>query len=130
MISRSKKINHKTTFADWLLVLSLVILSAYGFVFAKDVMPRGSEVRIEVDGIPRYILPLSVNRVIRVSGVSGNTIVEINNGRVRIKDAPCPNKLCIHQGWINTGAIVCLPNRILVIITGPGIKKDIDGITG
>jgi len=128
--SRSKQINRKTTFADWLLILTLVVLSSYSFIFVRDVMPQGSEVRIEVEGKPRYILPLSVNKTITVGGLSGNTIIEINNNKVRIKDSPCPNKLCIHQGWIDTGAIVCLPNRVLVIITAPDIKKDLDGITG
>ena len=130
MNSRSKQINRKTTFADWLLILTLVVLSSYSFIFVRDVMPQGSEVRIEVEGKPRYILPLSVNKTITVGGLSGNTIIEINNNKVRIKDSPCPNKLCIHQGWIDTGAIVCLPNRVLVIITAPDIKKDLDGITG
>ena len=126
----SRPTNQKTTVADWLLILSLVILSAYGFVFAREVMPQGSEVKIEVEGNIRYILPLSVNKVITVSGPSGNTIIEINNNRARITESPCPNKICIHQGWIDRGVIVCLPNKVLVIISGPTIQKGIDGITG
>lgn len=126
----SRPANHKATVADWLLILALVVLSAYGFVFAKEIMPQGSEVRIEVEGRTRYILPLSVNKVITVGGPSGNTIIEIKNNRAKITESPCPNKLCIHQGWIDRGALVCLPNRILVIITGHDKDKDIDGITG
>lgn len=121
---------HKTTWADRLLILSLAALAIYSFVFARDVMPQGSEVRIEVEGNIRYLLPLSVNRTVTVGGPSGNTIIEIKNNMVRVSESPCHNKLCLHQGWTDRGAIACLPNRVLVIISSPDTKKDIDGTTG
>lgn len=130
MISRSGQNNHAATIADWLLIIILVIVSGYSFVFIKEVMPQGTDVRIEADGKPAYVLPISIDRTVAVEGPSGKTIVEVKNGMVRIKDSPCPNKLCIHQGWINRGAIVCLPNKVLIIINTPDNKKGFDGITG
>jgi hypothetical protein len=130
VISGSGQNNHAATFADWVLIALLVIVSGYSFVFIKEVLPQGTDVKIEVDGKPAYILPLSINRTVSVDGPAGKTIVEISNGKVRVKDSPCHNKLCVHQGWINKGAIVCLPNKVLVIISGPENKKEIDGITG
>jgi hypothetical protein len=62
--------------------------------------------------------------------------VEIKDRKVRIKEAHCPNKLCIMEGWISRGAIVCLPNKIVVKIVGVKDKKkhrntdSIDAITG
>jgi len=55
----------------------------------------------------------------RWTGNSGVTnVVEIAPGRVRVREADCPDQICVHQGWIETGTvpIVCLPNRLIIEI--------------
>ena len=44
--------------------------------------------------------------------------VEIKDGKVRISDSDCPDKICEKTGFITSPiqAIVCLPNRISVRI--------------
>lgn len=95
-------------------------------------MPQGSDVNIEVNGKLLYALPLNVDRTVEVEGSIGKTVVEISGNRARIKTSPCFNSYCVHQGWISAGAVICLPNRVLVNITGHTDKKHkgIDGITG
>ncbi len=119
------------TFADKLLAALLAFLTITSFIFIKEVMPQGSDVKIEVAGKLEYTLPISLDRTVEVSGPLGKAIVEIKDNRVRIKDAPCNNKICIHQGWIRNGAIICLPNRVIVSIAGHPEKshEDLDGIT-
>ncbi len=45
-------------------------------------------------------------------------ILEVSDGGIRMKSANCPDKLCVHQGRIDSGAspIVCLPHRLVVQI--------------
>ena len=94
-------------------------------------LPKSGAARIEVDGRPVYVLPLDKDRIVSVEGPRGRTIVEIKNHRVRIADSPCPNKLCIKQGWIDSGGLVCLPNKVVVTIGGhEGKYKAVDAITG
>jgi hypothetical protein len=31
-----------------------------------------------------------------------------------MKDSPCPDKLCVQQGWTDRGAIICLPNKVVI----------------
>lgn len=93
-------------------------------------MPRGSEVRIEVSGALRYTFPLSLDRTVAVDGPLGSTLIEIRDGKVRVKESPCHNRICMHQGWIRSGAVVCLPNRVIVTVSGPGGKGEFDGISG
>jgi hypothetical protein len=44
---------------------------------------------------------------------------------VRIADSACPNRQCVKTGWRSApgSAIVCLPNRVAVILDGraPGV---------
>ena len=51
---------------------------------------------------------------IKYSG-SVNTI-EIKDGRIRVKDADCPDKVCVKTGWLSSSAIpiVCLPHHLVI----------------
>lgn len=127
-----KKLTEGMTLADRLLLAVLVILSVSGFIFIKEAFPQGTDVRIEVNGKLAYKLPLNSDATIAVKGINGDTVVEIKNRKVRIKESPCPNKICVHQGWIDRGALICLPNRVTVFVDSSEGKenKAIDAITG
>lgn len=118
------------TRADRVLLSLCIFLSFSSFAYVKGMVPAGSDVRIEVDGKLKYTLPLNTDRTLELSGTIGKTTVEIKGGKVRIKEAPCPNKLCIHQGWIESGAVVCLPNKVIVTVTSPSSNKDPDAVSG
>jgi hypothetical protein len=90
---------------------------------------RDTDIVIEVGGKAVYTLTLDTDREITVQGTHGDAIVEIRNGKVRMKEARCENHTCMKQGWITRGTIVCLPNSIVVVV-GTGLKKEIDAITG
>jgi hypothetical protein len=120
-----------TTVADGILFLLLLSVSLSGILFIKNSMPQSGSVLVEVNGKPVYILPLDKNTVLSVEGPAGNTTIEIKDRRVRITDSPCSNKLCIKQGWITGGSIVCLPNRVVVTVGNKDRQKDgPDAITG
>ncbi len=50
----------------------------------------------------------------------GSNVIAIKDGCVYMKEADCKNKICVNTGKINSPgqSIVCLPNRIIVEITG------------
>jgi len=120
-----------TTPADKVLFSLLIIVSLSGYLFADKLLPENPSVRIEVNGKPVYILRVTENRTVPVKGPHGYTYVEIKDQRVRISGSPCANKLCVQQGWISSGALVCLPNRVVVTI-GKQTEENmpVDAITG
>jgi len=101
-----------------LFFLLLIILSLSGICFIREILPESQTVLIDADGKPAYVLPLNEDKTVSVEGSEGKTIVEIRGKRVRIMDSPCRNKLCIRQGWVETGGVVCLPNKVVVTIRG------------
>ena len=121
-----------TTLADRLLFILLISVSIAGIFISRDALSQGSDVIIEIDGKPAYTLPLYANRLLSVGGPYGNTLIEIQGGKVRVKEAHCRNQICVKEGWISKGVIVCLPNKLVIIVGGS--KKDqqqgIDAITG
>ena len=127
-----KRLLSSTTIADKILLSMLVLVSFTGIIFIREVFPKGGIVHIEVNGRPVYILPVDKDRTVSVEGPEGKTVIEIKDHRVRVTESPCHNKLCIKQGWIESGAIVCLPNRVIVTIGNheDGFNKIVDAITG
>lgn len=59
-------------------------------------------------------------RHIRVLGPLGESVVEIQQGRVRVVADPSPRQLCVRQGWLlHAGdAALCLPNQLSVELAG------------
>jgi hypothetical protein len=125
-----RELLRETTVADKAIFSLLLAISLAGVFFIRDFMPHGQSVTIEVDGKPAYILPVDRDRIVTVEGPAGHTTVEIKDRRVRVKDSPCGNKFCIKQGWVESGSIICLPNRVVVTIGHKDREKGPDAITG
>jgi hypothetical protein len=112
---------------DKILFISLFIATLISFLFVKDLFPAGGLVKVTVAGNTAYLLPIEENRTVKVTGPIGDNVIEIKNGRVHIKEASCPNKLCVYQGWIDRGSIICLPNRVVVSIGGVNQRQSSSG---
>lgn len=126
-----REIFDNTTTADRILFSVLILMSVSGFFSIREVLPESLTVQIEVDGHPVYILPLDKSKTVSVKGPEGITIIEIKDHKVRVTDSPCNNKLCMQQGWLESGAIVCLPNRVIVTIGNHDKNhKTFDATTG
>lgn len=52
--------------------------------------------------------------------ICGDTVFEISDGKIRIKNALCPDKHCEKTGFINSPgeSIICVPERIIITISG------------
>lgn len=113
---------------DILVLLVLFILSFSGWVAARSSSGSSNTVTITVDGKKEFLLDLKEDGTYVVKGPVGDTVVVIKDGRVRVKDSDCPRKFCVRQGWVTTGAIVCVPNRVVVSV-GETLPKGVDAIS-
>lgn len=109
---------------DILLIAALLVLGAVLLLTAKSCKERATEVRVEADGIEIGRYPLSQDATYSLNG--GTNILVIENGAAFLKEANCPDKLCVRQGKISLQGqcIVCLPNKLTV--TAVGGKPDTD----
>ncbi len=107
-----------------LLGLGLFFSSIYG------IMGAASEGRLtiicgnEVCGVYK----LTEDRTIEIG--DGNTC-EIRNGKVSMISADCPDKLCVRSREISAvgESIVCLPNHVILKITGEAEDTVMDAIS-
>ena len=107
---------------DVIIILSLVIFAALSFILIYLVLPKtGDKVVITVNGEEYGTYPLSVDKEIEIKQKDKTNIIVIENGEVYMKEADCPDKLCIKMGKKSKGgqSIICLPNKISAeVITG------------
>ena len=96
---------------DWL----ILAFAAIGVVMLWSRGSGGDRVLIKQEGRVFLETTPRLDREVAVSGPLGNTLVEIQAGRVRVKSDPSPHQICVKQGWLMPGQIaVCLPNRVSV----------------
>ena len=74
--------------------------------------------------------PLDKNAEIAVTGEGYTLVVVIKDRNVCVKDADCPDKLCVATGKITQSgkSIVCVPARVSVRLTGG--KESSDAVAG
>ena len=106
--------------ADIVLIASILLCALALFAWRLLAAGTGNAVVVSVDGhvTARYLL--HTHTTVTLDGVDGQNVLVIANGTARIEEADCPDKLCVHQKAIskNHETIVCLPNKVVVEITG------------
>ena len=110
---------------DYLVIFfsfSVVIVSVFW-----SASPEGGEKRAEIEASGEiYILPLSRDDSLVLTGPVGKTRVEVSGGEVFISDSDCRDKICVAMGRISTPSswVACLPNRVFVRIVAGNPAKE------
>lgn len=105
-------------------VLFVVLLSAllfYRNFFLPQSGTEGGQACIEVHGKLFEKIDLSAKErkaTFKLQGLMGAATIEIAHNKVRMLDAPCPDRICVRRGWIGRPgeSIVCIPNEINIYI--------------
>ena len=119
--------------ADIILVSSLICV--FLCIFAFSLVKNSNDydiVTVQRDGTVIYKGSLDDDITVDIYDDKGaviNTVV-IKNGKVYMEYATCPNKDCIHMGYLDAGSsrqIACLPNGVLVYLVSS--DEEMDGIS-
>ena len=115
-----KLFGNKNVRADVILIASLLFVALSVFLIITLTREEGARVLVSADG--EYVAEYSLSRDGEYSLNGGTNVLVIEDGKAYMKDASCPDKLCIHQGKksLSGERIVCLPNRVMIEIVGEG----------
>lgn len=105
-----------------------LIIIAVAFLFLWFIpKEQGSEAAIYVDGKIYKRISLEKDCEININSEFGENTVSVKNGTVTIVHSDCPDKLCEKEKVDSSGgSIVCLPNRLSVIIENTKIENKAD----
>lgn len=107
---------------DWIFIGTLLLICV-GILVGFGIWnhEEGSRIVITRDGEVYGTYPLSQDCRIEIADEDGTVtnILVIQDGKAKMSEADCKDKLCMHQKAISlqNENIVCLPNRIVVTVT-------------
>ena len=90
---------------------------------------EGSNIMITVDGKEYGTYSLFEEQMITIGEGDTQNIIEIKGGKAYMKDASCPDQLCMDQKEISFDkeSIICLPNKVVITVISD-VKGDVDAI--
>lgn len=87
---------------------------------------KGTEIIIEAKDTVIKEIPIkeyknNKSKIYYIEGEIGISKVEVKDGKVRMLESPCPNKICVDTNWIEKPGeiIACIPNKIIIRIRKP-----------
>ena len=108
-----------------------VLLTACAFYCVRFFQSRDGNGTVEVYRNKTLIAsyPLSEDREEVLSYDGHFNILVIRDGAAYIRDADCPDRLCVDQGQIYADgqSLICLPHRLTVMIQG-GEESVLDAV--
>ena len=117
----------KTRF--WIILTAIIAALCLGlslWLFRSG--DAASTVTVISDGKVLYTISLQVDQTLQVQSSRGVNTITVQDGKVAVTQASCPDGHCISRGFCDRGAqIVCLPNRLVLQFSHDPI---IDGIAG
>ena len=90
---------------------------------------EGSNIMITVDGKEYGTYSLLQEQTITIDEGDAINIIEIKGGKAYMKDASCPDQLCVDQNDISYDkeSIICLPNKVVITVISD-VESDLDGV--
>lgn len=107
-----RRIWKKLTIPDKILILILLTISVMMIILFPHHGKQGT-VEVYHNNILQAEYPLGKDRIFEI--IPGCK-AEIKNGKVRMLHSTCRNQLCVKQGWSNMTPIVCMPEKISLVI--------------
>ncbi len=113
----------KISTRTWVIAFALLFLLLCGGTYALyHVDTGGTVVNVYRDGACIQSIDLTA-----VTGTQTYTftdedghenVLQIENGKIRMIEANCPDQVCVDTGWVNSSLkpIVCLPARLVIQI--------------
>lgn len=112
----------------WIIGIALLLAAstAAAFFLSRDSQPADT-VQVFSEGKLLYALSLKKDQTVTVETDRGSNTVTVQNGKVAVTEADCPDGYCMARGYCSSGAqIVCLPHRLVLQFAHSGL----DGVSG
>jgi hypothetical protein len=106
---------------DFILIGIIAAIVIIAFVFINYILDnKGEYVEVVVDGVVTKTFSLKDDTTYKIETENGYNILVIKDGEAYIKEASCPDKLCMHQRPIKKASesLICLPNKVVVKVVG------------
>lgn len=114
------------------IIIGILIISSFIplFVFSLEKKNNSTEdatkyaiVRIDGEEVDRFDLDTINHKIVKYYPSKGQyNIVEIEDGRIRVKEDNSPDQIAVKTGWISKSGqtSVCLPHKLVISVERKG----------
>ena len=106
-------------------VIGIILFGSIAAIFMINRSGSGTRTAVIRCGDIRYELSLAEDGRFRFDGIDAG--FEVKNGKIRLAEASCPDKICEKTGYIGSSgqSIICVPNKITVAVVGSDESIDV-----
>ncbi len=124
--SEKNKIRNEIILAAVIVIIAVAVL-----LFTTATREQGDRVVVKINGVETQSYSLSENIKFEIKTGKNNeeyNVVVIENGKVRVTEADCPDGICEDYRPISYvgQTIVCLPHKVVIEIVGDKTASDLD----
>ncbi len=120
----------KLRYGDFIILALVALLAGGAFWLGAQSRAAGGDAVAEVWQNGKLTRIVRLNELaspvkFALDGAYHNTI-EAERGRIRFEDADCPDRVCVHTGWVSKPGqtTACVPNRALIKIVGSAAPEE------
>jgi hypothetical protein len=109
------------TWGDYLVIVGVLVGALVTIPLLRETaQASGRWAIVRLDGQIVHQLSLAKDQEVTVVGPVGETVIQVQGGRVRVLRSPGAQEICMRQGWIHKPgeALICLPNHVTIEIPG------------
>ncbi|GBG97157.1 NusG domain II-containing protein [Lactococcus termiticola] len=111
-----------------LVIIASLFLASFSVFFIFHEEEQGYFAQVRVDGKVLKTLNLKQDQTWTYADNGEQNIIEVKDKKVHVREANCPDKLDVRQGWISKvdQSIVCLPHQLVVEVISGDKQEGVD----
>ena len=106
-----------------------LLLTVSAVAIASTFWPRSLAglVSVRLGGNEVVLLRLDNPRTYELQTAHGVMVIEVKDGKAGILSSPCPNQLCVKEGYKDQegASIVCVPEEVSLYFLGSGEVSEV-----
>ena len=102
-------------------VMAVVLLLAGMSFFILYIRAEPGRTAVVTTPSGSFVLSLEEDTLRELEGEGGiRVVIRVAEGRVRFEESGCPDKICVHTGWLSRAgqSAACLPAGIILRVEG------------
>ncbi|MCD6595436.1 NusG domain II-containing protein [bacterium] len=118
----------KLKIGDFIIAISVLFLGFLPLIARHSSTAESFSIYLDGKKISR--LSAGKDTTFSLDARLGKVIIEINDGRARVIESSCPEKICVRTGFIGKvgQSVACVPNKLLIVAEGKEKREKFDGI--
>jgi hypothetical protein len=111
---------YRISTADKFLITVIAVVSLAAPVVMNYSSANARTAQVSERGSVIKEIDLATDAVTTLKLRQGFIVLQVLQGKIRVRTSSCPEKVCVGMGWISkTGqSIVCVPNKVLIEVRG------------